>query len=152
MNSPAHPNQPLAFAQIQARILREHQEMDELLLQHQEALIEQDLTAAQQHYSAFHALLQSHIALEDSLLLPQHQQLEKPQWRSLVYSAEHEKLLQVAQLLGERLSRPLPAERSPRLRAIIKLLDDERSLKNLVEHHNEREEKGMLPELQTALA
>lgn len=30
---------------------------------------------------------------------------------------------------------------------IIQLLDDERTLKNVLEHHEEREEKGLLPEL-----
>lgn len=137
---------------LTARILAEHQEMDELLLRHQEALIEQDMAAALSHYAAFERMLQAHIALEDSQLLPLHAQLPKTQWRTLVYSAEHEKLLQVAQLIGQRIAAPLPAEKSARLRHIIKLLDEERSLKNLVEHHNEREEKGMLPELDPSLA
>ena len=130
-----------------ARILAEHAEMDELFLQHQEALLEQDQPRAQTHYAAFHQLLKAHIELEDTQLMPLHQQLLKPQWRTLVYTAEHEKILQVAQLMAERIAAPLPADKSARLRHIIKLLDDERSLKNLVEHHNEREEKGMLPEL-----
>lgn len=34
-----------------------------------------------------------------------------------------------------------------RRRWIIQLLGDERTLKNVLEHHEEREEKGMLPEL-----
>lgn len=132
---------------LSRRIVAEHAEMDELLLQHQEALLEQDQARAQERYAAFHQLLKAHIALEDSTLAPLHQQLPQPQWRTLVYTAEHEKILQIAQLMAERIAAPLPADSSARLRHIIKLIDDERSLKNLVEHHNEREEKGMLPEL-----
>ena len=132
---------------LTARILAEHQEMDELFLQHQEALLEQDWGKAQARYAAFHTLLKNHIELEDRVLLPLHQQLEKPQWRSLVYTAEHDKVLEIAQIMAERIAAPKPENASQRLRWIIKLLDDERSLKNLVEHHNEREEKGMLPEL-----
>ena len=135
------------MAATTARILAEHQEMDELFLQHQEALLEQDQPRAQARYAAFHQLLKAHIELEDTQLMPLHQQLPAPQWRTLVYSAEHEKILRVAQRMAERIAASLPAAPSARLRHIIKLIDDERSLKNLVEHHNEREEKGMLPEL-----
>jgi hemerythrin-like domain-containing protein len=138
---------PHDLAALSRRILAEHAEMDALFLQHQEALIEQDLPRAQARYAAFHTLLKNHIALEDSQLAPLHQQLPSPQWRTLVYTAEHEKILQVAQLMVERMAAPLPAEKSARLRHIIQLIDDQRSLKNLLEHHNEREEKGMLPEL-----
>lgn len=139
--------QPSDMATISTRILAEHQEMDELFLQHQEALLEQDLPRAQARYAAFHTLLKSHIALEDSQLAPLHQQLPNPQWRPLVYAAEHEKILQIAQIMAKRIATPLPTEHSARLRHIIGLIDEQRSLKNLVEHHNEREEKGMLPEL-----
>ena len=122
-------------------------EIDELFLQHQEALLEQDWGKAQARYAAFHTLLKNHIELEDRVLLPLHQQLEKPQWRSLVYTAEHDKVLEIAQIMAERIAAPKPEDKGQRLRWIIKLIDDERSLKNLLEHHNEREEKGMLPEL-----
>ena len=132
---------------LTARILAEHREMDELFLQHQEALLEQDWGKAQERYTAFHTLLLSHIALEDSVLVPLHQQLTKPQWRTLVYTAEHDKVREIAQIMADRIAAPKPEDKQQRLRWIIKLLDDERSLKNLLEHHNEREEKGMLPEL-----
>ena len=136
-----------AMKAITARILAEHQEMDELFLQHQEALLEQDWVKAQVRYAAFHTLLLSHIALEDSVLVPLHQQLTKPQWRTLVYTAEHDKVREIAQIMADRIAAPKPEDKQQRLRWIIKLIDDERSLKNLLEHHNEREEKGMLPEL-----
>ena len=136
------------IAALSARILAEHQEMNELFLQHQEALLEQDWAKAQARYAAFHTLLLSHIALEDSVLVPLHQQLTKPQWRTLVYTAEHDKVREIAQIMADRIAAPKPEDKQQRLRWIIKLLDDERSLKNLLEHHNEREEKGMLPELQ----
>ena len=135
------------IAALSARILAEHQEMNELFLQHQEALLEQDWAKAQARYAAFHALLLRHIELEDSCLVPLHQQLAKPQWRTLVYTAEHDKVLEIAQIMAERIAAPKPEDKQQRLRWIIKLIDDERSLKNLLEHHNEREEKGMLPEL-----
>jgi hypothetical protein len=57
-------------------------------------------------------------------------------------------VLEIAQIMADRIAAPKPEDKGQRLRWIIKLIDDERSLKNLLEHHNEREEKGMLPELQ----
>jgi len=154
-----HPITPSAWAKacenmssITARIVREHRQLDEWMLQHQEALIAQNLQQAQASYARFYELLQAHLALEDAQLLPAHARLEKPQWRTLVYAAEHEKILQIAQLMQQRLAQPWPPAGRDRLRWIIKMIDDERSLKNLLEHHEEREEKGLLPELAAAEA
>lgn len=130
-----------------AKILAEHIEIDELLIQHQEALISQDFELAKRRYQAFHTLLREHIAFEDAHLLPLHQTVAEPRWRTLVYQAEHEKTLELAALMGERLEQVVPIAERPRLRWILARLDEQRSLKNLVEHHNEREEAGLLPEL-----
>lgn len=140
-----------------ARILTDHQEMDELLLLHQEALIEQDLAAALARFDAFHERLRAHIELETRELLPLHEALAQPRWRTQVYALEHDKILALAAKIHERLRHPAleagagegpkPAPDQALRRWIIHLLDDERTLKNVVEHHEEREEKGMLPEL-----
>lgn len=145
------------MTELGKRILAEHAEREELLLLHQEALIEQDLPAALARYEAFHACMRAHIAFENSELLPRHAQLAGPRWRTQVYALEHDKILELAEKLHQRLRQavagtagegaaaawPAPARR----RWIIQLLDDERTLKNVLEHHEEREEKGMLPEL-----
>lgn len=157
------------------RILADHRKREELLLLHQEALIEQDLARALARYEVFHALLRAHIELENRELLPLHARVEQPRWRTQVYALEHDKILDLAEKLHERLRQAATdpaavscgAKAGPRAgnaaaaaladavvapdqarrRWIIHLLDDERTLKNVLEHHEEREEKGMLPEL-----
>lgn len=121
--------------------------MDELLLLHQEALIEQDMAEALARFEAFHARLRAHIELENCELLPLHEALLTPRWRTQVYALEHDKILELAEKIHERLRSPLFEKGQAQRRWIIDLLDSERTLKNVVEHHEEREEKGMLPEL-----
>lgn len=164
---------------LATRILTDHREMDELLLLHQEALIEQDLGTALARFEAFHARLRAHIELENRELLPRHEQVAQPRWRTQVYALEHDKILELAGKLHERLRQAVMAQDADapaatgaltgagpgagieagagarsdgppgqaRRRWIIQLLDDERTLKNVLEHHEEREEKGALPEL-----
>lgn len=132
---------------IADRILADHRDMDELLLQHQEALIEQNMAAALDSYEIFHERLCAHIALENSELLPRHEKVEQPRWRTQVYALEHERILLLADKILSRMKQPVIEPGPEQRRWIISLLDHERVLKNVVEHHEEREEKGMLPEL-----
>lgn len=201
--------------ELGTRILNEHREREELLLLHQESLIEQDLPEALARYATFHDCLRAHIELENRELLPRHEQVVQPRWRTQVYALEHDKILELAEKLHERLRQAVAAgdavavattgagvhdvtaagtaahaatgagpavhaaakpgaaahaatgtaagaasaiapgagtmlDAAPgqaRRRWIIQLLDDDRTLKNVLEHHEEREEKGMLPEL-----
>lgn len=179
------------MTELGKRILAEHAEREELLLLHQEALLGQDLAAALARYEVFHDLLRAHVEFENRELLPRHAQVAEPRWRTQVYALEHDKILELAEKLHERLRQAVAAEAGEsasgpgtgneavseavkeagrdagsdagkeagpadrlsaapgqaRRRWIIQLLDDERTLKNVLEHHEEREEKGMLPEL-----
>ncbi len=137
-------------ADLIERILREHRQLEALMLSHQEALIEQDIASARSRYASFLQMLRQHIALENEHALPPHKSVDGPKWRTLVYEAEHDKALQVAELMQERLEREFPPAGPARLHWLIKMMDDERSLKNLLEHHHEREEAGLLPELAAA--
>lgn len=141
------------MTELGSRILAEHAAREELLLLHQEALIEQDLPGALARYEAFHACMRAHIEFENGELLPRHAQVAQPRWRTQVYALEHDKILELAEKLHERLRQAVAEggaaamHAKGRRRWIIQLLDDERTLKNVLEHHEEREEKGMLPEL-----
>jgi hemerythrin-like domain-containing protein len=127
-----------------------HQYLRELLLLQQEALLERDIGLALGFWQLHRQMLQLHIHLEEELLLPA---LEKavanPNWSADIYRAEHTKVLD----LGEKLGQSLMAysETGLQRRAAITLLDKQRSYKNLLEHHEEREEKALLPELDEVL-
>jgi hypothetical protein len=62
-----------------------------------------------------------------------------------VYRGEHRKILAMGEALGRRV-----ALADPGRRAVIALLESERSFKHLLEHHEDREEQGLLPELENA--
>lgn len=127
-----------------------HRQLDELLMLHQEAVIVQNMALAKRALKIFNKLLKTHIDLEDELLIPAHETLQaEKQWRTLIYSEEHKKLLDLLANTQELINKP-PAQDELR-RWIIEVIDYERTFKNVMEHHEEREEKGLLLELDNHL-
>jgi len=128
-----------------------HQRLENLFLCQQEALVEQRFELASQLLSHYQALLSAHIQLENSLLLPLHEKVEKPRWASSLYLREHEKILTLVSRAEEKLDAAQSEEgRSPR-RGAIALLDYQRTIKGVLEHHEQREEQGLVPELSAML-
>ena len=125
----------------------QHGWMDDLLLCHQEALIERDMDAARFFYAAFHKALSLHAQAEDELLLPVHEQQVDPKWPSSLYGHEHRKINQ----LLEKLALMLGEMKNPTRREVIELLDEQKTLKGVMEHHGEREVQGLLAELESSL-
>ena len=127
-----------------------HRQIDELFLLHQEAVIAQELSLAEQALRIFSKFLKSHIELEDQLLLPAHESLGAEKcWRTLIYQEEHKKLLSLLDNILDMMNRPPQPEDMRRW--VIELIDYERTFKNVMEHHEEREEKGLLVELDNHL-
>ena len=123
-----------------------HRQIDEMLMLHQEAVIVQDIPLAEEALRLFSKLLKVHIELEDELLISRHEQLASEiRWRTRVYKEEHVKLFD---LLGNirQMLRKAP-EATEMRRWVIDIIDYERTFKNVMEHHEEREEKGLLLEL-----
>lgn len=128
-----------------------HQRLENLFLCQQEALVEQRFELASQILSHYQALLSAHIQLENSLLLPLHEKVEKPRWASSLYQREHEKILTLVSRANEKLNAAQSEEgRSPR-QLVIELLDYQRTIKGVLEHHEQREEQGLVPELSRML-
>jgi hypothetical protein len=128
-----------------------HQYLEELLHLHQEALVERDMELALGFWQLHAQMLRLHIQMEEELLLLALERVvTAPAWRADIYRLEHVKVLDLADKL-DRLLGQLRHTRPDR-RTLIELLDKQRSYKNVLEHHEEREEKGMLPELDAALS
>lgn len=126
-----------------------HASIDEVFLLHQEALLEQQFPLAKQLLHWFTELLDQHIELEDGLLFPAHQGLsEEVRWQTSLYSHEHQKL---RQLLLELTLRFNALHAAPSRRGLLALLDYQRTFKNVLEHHEEREEIALLVELDLQL-
>jgi hypothetical protein len=127
-----------------------HQNLDELFLLHQEAVVMGSFDDATQLFDCFHDLHSLHMTFEDEKLLPELYRLDDPgRWPASLYTSEHSK---VEELMGKTRNRLLSLSKgahshaNPR-REIIALLDWEKTLKGVCEHHQEREEQGLLPAL-----
>lgn len=112
----------------------------------------QDLPLACEWFDLFKAVLMGHIQQENEALLPRFEALGlKGQWPLLVYQKEHEKIAQLLDKTSAMLTRLPAGPHAEGRRNILAVLEYQRTLKNVIEHHEEREEKGMLPELDGAL-
>jgi hemerythrin-like domain-containing protein len=100
-----------------------HQRLENLLLCQQEALVEQRFELASQILTHYQALLSAHIQLENSLLLPLHERIEKPRWPSSLYQREHEKILTLLTRAKEKLNAAQSDRDSSPRRLVIELLD-----------------------------
>lgn len=132
-----------------ARVDACHRALEELLGLHQEALLAADWPLAGRCLALFHSALRLHIRQEDAWLLPAYAAVEAAQpWPARVFSGEHRKL-------EAFLARLWPAFRAlaaaPSRRAVIELIELEKSLKHLAEHHHLRENEALFPALDAAL-
>lgn len=124
-----------------------------MFLIHQEALVMGRFHDARILLDCYQGPHELHKTFEDDHLLPRHATLERPvQWQSSLYDHEHRRIGRLMERLVERLDtlEDCRMAAGPRRRAIITLLEEEKTLKGMVEHHQEREEKGLLPELDGA--
>jgi len=127
-----------------------HQELGQLFFAHQEAVLVGDLPRAIETLQQFTKVHDLHKSFEDKYLLPRLAELDDPgDWPASLYNHEHNKIGDLLTRLEEHLTKLSRQELAgTELHAeLIDLLDREKSFKGLCEHHQEREEKGMLPAL-----
>lgn len=122
-----------------------HGYVDELLLLHQEALLERDGAQAIAALALFADMLSLHLELEDGELFAAHEHCRERRWATLLYRKEHDKLRAMLAEVAARVQ--AWCERGCPRRELIALLDYQRSFKNVLEHHEQREEIALLPEL-----
>jgi hemerythrin-like domain-containing protein len=125
-----------------------HRLLAQLLTMHQEALLIDDMVLALNVFDLFTEALQRHLDVENHLLLPLHRTLvQEYRWSSMVYEKEHDKLLQMAARIRRELAGLGALQGRARRLAVLEQLDYQRSFKSVMEHHEEREEQALLPEL-----
>ena len=131
-------------------IARCHEELNRLFFLHQQAVLIGELPRAIEALHRYTLTHDLHKNFEDTYLLPRLAELETPgDWPVSLYHHEHNKIGDLMTRLEKQL-----LELSARELAgtelhyeLIELLDREKSIKGLCEHHQEREEAGMLPAL-----
>lgn len=133
---------------IQA-ITKQHAQLEELMLLHQEALILRDHELAITLFNHYVDLQRAHLNFENTSLLPLLESLDDIQWKASLYVHEHNKIEQLLEKNRDRIATP---DTSRYRRWLIDTIEQQKSLKNVLEHHEAREEQGMLPELTKAIS
>ena len=127
-----------------------HRGLDELFLLHQEAVLLGQIDDAVRLLDCFAELHHLHMGFEDEKLIPRFAALDyRGRWPASLYSDEHAKVQELLKKTENNLRSLSIGQRSRKAlrREIIGFLDNEKTFKGLCEHHQEREESGMLPEL-----
>ena len=136
---------------LQHQFERCHAQLDELFLQHQEALLQQNLDEALFLLEIYWSCHCMHSDFEDTELFPKYRDLLNPgRWDATLYIKEHQKINDLYATLNASIIALMGSELqgSALRRGIIQLFDREKSFKGLCEHHQEREEQSLLVELE----
>ncbi len=138
---------------------QQHLFLNETFLLHQEALILCRPELSLSIFKEYMAFQISHLTFENDFLLPELSKIKDARWPHTLYKHEHNK---VEQMLSKNLKNITEGCRylehegasstSTYRRWLIELLEKQKSLKNVLEHHEAREEQGMLMELDNNLA
>lgn len=129
-----------------------HLPLEALLRQHLLAVVGGDFSGALAHLEQWQPALQAHMELEETRLFPQIP--EDARWAARVYRLEHDRIAALAadyMLLVRRVAGQPPQGQARIRAASLGLLDAAHSLRHLLEHHHEREEKALAQELPPAL-
>jgi hypothetical protein len=124
-------------------LTEQHQQMLQLLQEERLALLDGQVARARDILVRLRELQETHVAQEESELIPCLP--ESARWPARVYLAEHRKL---SELLGklQHALQPLPARITDGATRLA-LLDLHAPFRHVLEHHFEREEKGLLLEV-----
>ncbi|HWQ33330.1 MAG TPA: hemerythrin domain-containing protein [Blastocatellia bacterium] len=132
-------------------LLAVHEQLNELFLQHQEALLRSDIETAQQRLREYERELLAHMQVEEELLLPVYERAGRIAGGPVeFFTGEHRRMREFLQRFAAALEamkeamKKDPAELS---RRIIRLFDEEATCKQLAEHHDARERNIFFPAL-----
>lgn len=131
-------------------IKKQHLDIRELFARHQEALLEGQLYDASIWLEQFYVCQKAHMQIEENYLFPEFAKIErKSKWDCSLYEKEHDKINKLYDNIVSDLNwlSEQGLNESQKRRNIIALLDKEKTLKGLNEHHEDREEEAMLKEL-----
>lgn len=126
-------------------LLDVHRELDELLFQHQRALMRIEIDRAEELLAEYARDLLAHIRDEEEVMLPIYSERVKAPVGGAVdiFLAEHEKLRRFLALFAEEIARI--RQMDDQERGVLFLIDSQHLFKRLLVHHDTREKKMMYP-------
>ncbi|MGH8396743.1 MAG: hemerythrin domain-containing protein [Gammaproteobacteria bacterium] len=128
----------------------EHKELTHLFARHQEALVTRAWARAARLLSQYQKRLLYHIGLEERYLLPYcAEEKAGGHWRAHVYIAEHRRLEELLRKTSTRLA--VARRRGVSSMALIALMDEEKTLKHVAQHHHQREDMALFESLRESL-
>ncbi len=124
-----------------SQLLDVHRALEAHFAAHQAALLDRDLSTASDHLANFIRRLASHINDEEAWMLPAYEALPHTTERyAKLYHGEHQKLLKIAHEIEDRVA---ALSRPPSAAEIIAVLDRECFFKDLLSHHDVREQNDL---------
>ncbi len=133
---------------LYAAVTRCHAGLEAVFAGHQEALLLGELAMAGELLDAYRALQRVHIGFEDGQLLRRARQGGFDlRWPVRLYDAEHRKIEGLLDKVTRRLAALPAGDEAALRREVLALLEAERVLKHVCEHHEAREEQDLLPRL-----
>jgi hemerythrin-like domain-containing protein len=127
---------------------RVHEAIMEELQLHQDAVVQSDLPTARRHLDRLTLMLKAHIRAEDEVLLPIYAERVPPQigcTPELLFD-EHRKLERLLKKTQERML-VFEAAGEIRPRERVYMIEEERMLKEVLDHHDRRERAVFFPKL-----
>lgn len=129
---------------------QEHVALRKMFALHQEALVMRAWARAAHLLAHYQKRLRRHIQLEERYLLPYCPEEKTPdQWLARVYIVEHRRAEELLEKAVARLA--LARRRGVKPAALIALLDHEKTLKHLIEHHDDREDLALFKLMREAM-
>lgn len=131
-------------------LAEEHAQLAQLFAYHQEALLDRDWVIAAKLLGGYRERLYRHMQIEERFVLdPLRAPAADERWTTELYRAEHRRIRLYVEKVDEWLTRAqhdgAPAG------MLIGLLDRERTLKHMLEHHHHREEIALFNDLRRGL-
>lgn len=122
-----------------------HQQLDDLFLEHQRALLRLDLHRTSTSLETYEAKLLAHMRDEEQLMIPLYRERANAPvgGAAEIFLGEHDKLRQYFVLFKEELAKLAAADDLER--GVLFLLDSQHLFKRLLVHHDSRERKMLYP-------
>lgn len=129
------------------KLLKVHEYLDELFLQHQEELLKLDVEKALEILKNYERELHLHMRLEEELLLPIYERAGQiPGGPPIFYTGEHRRMREFVARFIMTLA-AMGEDQTKLKRRVIALFDEEATFKSLCQHHDERERNILYPAL-----
>ena len=128
-------------------LLEKHEHLSTLFLLHQEALLSLDIDLAVFRLGRFERELLTHISVEEDLLMPVYARAGRIRGGPIeFYIGEHKRMLEFLARFNKKLE-GLKESQTNITFGIIELFDQEAQFKQLMQHHDSREQKILYPTL-----